>query len=89
MIFELHRRLVEAVKPSQEQIRRYFELDSYTPHFTLGQTYWGMNEKEIEEMKSDARNALPPFPTFSVTHVRVYKEVEPDKYVPYEDIRLA
>lgn len=40
-------------------------------------------------MKFDTGKALSPYPTFTVTHVRVYKEVEPDKYVPYEDIRLA
>lgn len=82
MIFELHRRLVEAVMPSQELIERYFELDSYAPHLTLGQTSWGMNETELEEMKFDSSKALSPYPTFTVTHVRVYKEVEPDKYVP-------
>jgi len=75
--------------PSPELIERYFELDSYTPHLTLGQTFWGMSETELEVMKSDARIALAPFPTFTVAHVRIYKEIEPDKYVPFEDIQLA
>jgi 2'-5' RNA ligase len=65
-IFELHRRLVDAVAPSPELIKRYFELDKYTPHLTLGQTEWGMDETELQEMKSEAAHALAPFPTFTV-----------------------
>lgn len=50
-IIDLHRRLVHAISPSQELLDRYFEMDKYHPHLTLGQTYWGLNETEIEEMK--------------------------------------
>jgi hypothetical protein len=81
--------LVNEVSPSKELIQRYSELDLYTPHLTLGQTYWGMKESEIAEMKSEAGIALAPFPTFTASYVRVYKEVQPDKYHPVEDIRLA
>lgn len=88
-IYDLHKRLVNTVSPSPELIKRYLELDRFHPHLTLGQTYWGMKESEIEEMKLAARNALAPFPTFDVTYVRVYKEIEPNKYVPFEDIQLA
>ena len=88
-IYELHKLLVETVSPSSELIKRYFELDRYHPHLTLGQTYWGMNESEIKEMEFASRNALASFPTFNVTYVRVYKEIEPNKYVPFEDIQLA
>lgn len=48
-----------------------------------------MKELEIKEMEFASRNALAPFPTFKVTYVRVYKEIEPNKYVPFEDIQLA
>ncbi|MFD0678450.1 MULTISPECIES: 2'-5' RNA ligase family protein [unclassified Paenibacillus] len=57
-IYDLHRRLVGTVSPSPELIDRYFELERFHPHLTLGQTYWGMNETEIEEMKLAAMNAL-------------------------------
>ncbi|MGM1046200.1 MAG: 2'-5' RNA ligase family protein [Bacillota bacterium] len=88
-IVELHRRLVEVISPSLELIERYFELGNYTPHLTLGQTHWGMKEEELAEMNTIARNDLAPFPTWTVTHLRVYKEIKPDKYVPFEDIPLA
>lgn len=87
-IYDLHKLLVETVSPSAELIERYLELDRYHPHLTLGQTYWGMTETEIKEMKIAARDDLAPFPTFDVNHVRVYREVETNVYVPFEDIPL-
>jgi len=88
-IFELHRQMVSAVSPSSELIQRYFELDMYTPHLTLGQAYWGMNKSELEDMKAEARTDLRPFPTFTVEYVRIYEEAEPNTYQQFEDIQLA
>jgi 2'-5' RNA ligase len=88
-LLELHKKLVNVVTPSKELMQRYVELDLFTPHLTLGQTYWGMKESEILEMKSEAGDVLAPFPTFTVSYVRVYKEVQPNKYQLYEDIKLA
>jgi len=88
-VVELHRRLVNAVSPVPELIQQYFELELYTPHLTLGQTYWGMTESELEEMRYEARTDLMPFPTFVVTFVRIYREMEPNKYEPFKDIQLS
>ncbi|MCM3781930.1 2'-5' RNA ligase family protein [Neobacillus mesonae] len=88
-VIDIHRRLVEAISPSQELLDRYFEMDKYHPHLTLGQTYWGLNEAEIQEMKLLAINELAPFPIFDVNYLRVYKEVAPNKYVPFVDIQLG
>jgi 2'-5' RNA ligase len=79
---------MDTVSPSPEHVLRY-ELDGFHPHLTLAQTLFGMENLEIEEMKNEAKNVLAPFPTFNVTYVRVYKEIEPNKYVPFEDIRLG
>lgn len=88
-VIELHRRLVNVISPSQELIDYYFEMDKYHPHLTLGQTYWGLNETEILEMEQLAMNELAPYPTFNVHFVRVYKEVDPNRYVPFVDIPLG
>ncbi|KQY94739.1 2'-5' RNA ligase [Paenibacillus sp. Root52] len=88
-IYEFHRLLVGTVAPPSELIKQYFELDEFHPHLTLGQTHWGMQESEVEEMKLTSKHALAPFPTFMVTHVRVYQEVEPNRYAPFEDIPLT
>lgn len=86
--YKLHRRLVETISPSVEQIERYMELDRYIPHLTLGQTRWGINEFQLNEMKVEAISSLAPYPTFTVSQIRVYREVTPDKYEPFEDILL-
>ncbi|WP_340023403.1 2'-5' RNA ligase family protein [Paenibacillus sp. FSL K6-1096] len=88
-LLELHRSLVKAVSPPPELITRYFELDSYLPHLTLGQTRWGMKDTELLEMEALAKTELTPFPVWTVTHLRVYAEIQPDRYVPYDDIALG
>ncbi|KQX51234.1 MULTISPECIES: 2'-5' RNA ligase family protein [unclassified Paenibacillus] len=88
-IYVLHKLLVDKVSPSPELIDRYFELGRFHPHLTLGQTYWGMNENEIAEMKLAAIHDLAPFPTFQVNYVRIYKEIEQNKYEPFEDIQFV
>ena len=85
-IYNLHKNLVDAVSPPPELIDSNIELDNFIPHLTLGQTKWGMNEAEIIEMKLAAREALPPFPSFDVTFVRLF---DINKNVPLEDIKLA
>lgn len=88
-IIDVHRKLVDAISPSKELLDRYFEMDKYHPHLTLGQTYWGMSKTEIDEMKRLANTELAPYPTFDVRFVRVYQEVEPNKYAPLMDIPLG
>ncbi|MFX3636870.1 MAG: 2'-5' RNA ligase family protein [Candidatus Pristimantibacillus sp.] len=85
-IFNLHKNLVDAISPPPELIDSNIELDNFIPHLTLGQIKWGMNEAEIIEMKLAAREALPPFPSFDVTFVRLF---DIHKSVPLEDIKLA
>lgn len=83
-----HEKLVEAVSPPPEVMKRYMEMDQFIPHLTLGQTHWGMTPQEIMEMKVNASTDLTVFPTFTVDFIRVYQETEKDIYAPYEDIRL-
>ncbi|PZE21100.1 2'-5' RNA ligase family protein [Paenibacillus xerothermodurans] len=88
-IHSLHERLVHAISPSTELIKRYFELESYSPHLTLGQTYWGLTHEELMQMLRKAEQELTPYPTFDVNFVRIYREIERDRYVKYVDVPLA
>ncbi len=88
-VFELHHKLVKSVAPSEDLIKRYFELGDFTPHLTLGQTNWGLTEKDLEAMSNKAKTQLRPYhPTFEVNYIRVYKEVEPNRYDVFLDIPL-
>ncbi len=87
-IHALHRRLVNAISPTPEMIARYFELDHYVPHVTLGQTMRGMTALELRDMGYAADEILRPFPTFDVTGVRIYQEID-GRYEPFRDVPLA
>ncbi|WP_088068709.1 2'-5' RNA ligase family protein [Gottfriedia luciferensis] len=84
----LHKMLVEAVSPSKELIKTYFELNDYTPHLTIGQTNFGLTKIELKEMGKKAKEELTNFPTFSVDFVRVYQKSNTGKYLKYLDIPL-
>lgn len=86
---ELHNNIVNAVAPSQELIDKYFELDNFVPHMTLGKTTYGLSKQELRDMAKLAEEEISPYPILNVNSVRVYQEIETYKYVKYEDISLG
>ena len=95
-LVELHRQIVQAVSPSSESIRRYFELDDFVPHLTLGKESYGggissgVTKEGLREMEQEVRESLSPYPAFEVSFIRVY--AFNDKFVRYEgfeDIALG
>jgi 2'-5' RNA ligase len=87
-IYQLHRKIVNAVSPEKDLIKKYMELDDYVPHLTLGQTYWGLSSEELKDMAKFTEEKLRPYPTIEVNSLRVYQEIEPNKYRKYLDIQL-
>ncbi|NHM30654.1 2'-5' RNA ligase family protein [Neobacillus terrae] len=87
-IFELHRKLVKTISPNNDLIKKYMELDLYEPHLTLGQTYWGLTSNELKNMAKVTETELSPYPSFEVSFIRIYQEVETNKYIKYIDIPL-
>jgi 2'-5' RNA ligase len=87
-LYQLHNNIVQLIKPSEEQSKKYFEREDYIPHLTLGETYFGMDSNELHDMAKKARQLLSPYPAFLVNQVRVYQEIAPLKYSPFKDIEL-
>ena len=85
---KLHNSIVRVVSPSEALIKKYFELEDFVPHMTLGKSNYGLSKKELKEMGELAEKELSPFPTFDVRFVRVYLEIDPNKYIKYLDIPL-
>lgn len=83
----LHRKIVEAISPDPENSRRYYELDLYEPHLTLGSEEFGMSEIELLEMKKLANNCLNDFQPFIVNSLRIYKLFE-NRYQKIHEIGL-
>lgn len=87
-LHKLHKRIVREISPTDEIIKKYFELDDFLPHMTLEKTNYGLSKKDLRDMGELAEKELIPFPTFEVRFVRVYQEIEPNKYIKYLDIPL-
>ena len=84
----LHEIIVREIDLPNDLIEKYFELDNFVPHMTLGKTTYGLTKQELNNMAKLAEKELDPFPTFEVSSVRVYKESDPNRYLKYVDIPL-
>ncbi|KUP06894.1 hypothetical protein Q75_06675 [Bacillus coahuilensis p1.1.43] len=85
----LHRRLMNAVSPATEERLMYMEDDRFIQHLTIGQTRWGLTEKELREMREQIEGEIPMNITFRVNYLRVYHEVEENVYCKYLDLPLG
>lgn len=87
-LVELHNVLVRTISPTQEFIKKYFELEDFTPHITLAKTFNGITQGELKTMKRLAEEELQSYPVFRVTFIRIYEETDGGTYKPYLDINL-
>jgi 2'-5' RNA ligase len=85
---KLHNSIVQVISPSDDLIKKYFELDNFTPHMTLGKTFYGLSKQELKDMAKLAEVELSPYPIFEVNFIRIYQEVELGRYTTYLDIPL-
>lgn len=88
-IIDLHKKIVNAIAPEKDLIKKYMELDYYVPHLTLGQLHWGLSSNELIDMAKMAEECLSPYPIIDVNFLRVFQEIEPNKYRKYLDIPLG
>lgn len=84
----LHKNIVQGISPSEDLIKKYFELDDFAPHITLGKTYYGLSNNELKDMAKLAEEELTPYPTLEVNFIRIYQEDEPGIYKTYLDIPM-
>ncbi|WP_019414891.1 2'-5' RNA ligase family protein [Paenisporosarcina sp. TG20] len=84
----LHKNIVQGIYLSEDLIKKYFELDEFTPHITLGKTVYGLSKNELKDMAKLAEEELSPYPTIEVNFIRIYQETEPGIYKIYLDIPL-
>lgn len=89
-LLKLHAQLVRVINPSRELIEKYFELQGYIPHLTIGQLSHGFSRQNLEMMKNRVDLLLAKGKMeFSVDYLRVYKKTDQaEKYAPFKDIPL-
>ena len=83
----LHQKIVKAISPNPQNSRRYYDLDLYEPHLTLGSKEFGMSGMELSEMKKLANNCLKDFKPLIVNSIGVYKLFK-DNYYKIHEIYL-
>jgi 2'-5' RNA ligase len=86
-INELHRRIVESISPDPEMGRRYYELDLYQPHLTLGSKEYGMSEMDLSEMMELANEYFRDFQPFIVDSIGIFKLIG-NKYRKIREMNL-
>ena len=88
-LVRLHEYIVHEISPTDEQVRKYFELDEFVPHLTLAKEAFGLSKRDLVEMEKAASIELSPFPQFEVEFIRIYeRKAYTDRYEPFEDIYL-
>jgi 2'-5' RNA ligase len=88
---DLHKILMNTIKPGDELTKKYFEGANYHFHLTLAGTSWGMTSQELLLVKEGAKDKLLKLPKFKVSFIRVYeKKISGGKYeklidIPFQD----
>ncbi|XXM72476.1 2'-5' RNA ligase family protein [Lysinibacillus sphaericus] len=92
----LHQKIVKEISPSDELIKKYFELDDFVPHLTLGKEQYGGNisspltKDGLRKMERAAEKELSPYPAFMVDFIRVYElNIVKRRYETFLDIPLG
>ena len=95
-LHDLHQKIVQEISPSEYLIKKYFELNAFVPHLTLGKEYFdgsistGLSKKEVKEMEQLANIELTPYPNFEVKFIRIYElNIEEQRYEKYLDVPLS
>jgi 2'-5' RNA ligase len=88
-LLDLHQKIVREISPSDDIIKKYFELDDFVPHLTLGKVQNGLSIQELRDMEKLAEKELTPYPNFEVKFIRIYElSIEKQRYDKYLDIPL-
>lgn len=88
-LLHLHQKIVKEISPSDELIKKYFELDDFVGHLTLAKEQYGLSKQDLKDMEELAVKELTPYPTFDVHFIRIYElDIENQRYEKYLDIPL-
>lgn len=88
-LLDIHQKIVQEISPSDDEIKKYFELDDFVPHLTLGKVQNGLSIQELRDMEKLAEKELTPYPNFEVNFIRIYElSIEKQRYDKYLDIPL-
>lgn len=82
----LHRELVKAVSPSEDEIAAYYEMDSYVPHVSIAIIDEQLGSDTFERIREDASKTFTGSFSFMVESARIYGLTDRGTYVTLGDI---
>jgi 2'-5' RNA ligase len=85
-IKELHRNLVNTFSYSKEEQIKFFELDLYSPHISLGLTWEGLSKEELLDLQILFTKELQTY-SFNVKSIFILQK-EKDKWEEMIEIQL-
>lgn len=71
----LHKDIVNQFNYSKEEGTKFFELELYNPHISLGVVWDGMSKEELKQLKIDAINEFQPYPSFMINELTLLQKV--------------
>lgn len=87
-IITMHLRLVDAISPTVEEQKRYYEVTDFIPHLTLVQRPEVNEDTNFEEMKKEADKLFSSFKPFKVSKLTIFKQENNESYEPFLDLPL-
>lgn len=71
-IHDLHKRLVDAVTPTNEEIKSDFELDEYVPHLTIMKHKTGYLDLPLNQIAWESTKGFKKYFCFKVRSIGIY-----------------
>ncbi|MBN8207813.1 2'-5' RNA ligase family protein [Bacillus sp. NTK071] len=87
-IITLHLLLVDAIKPTLDEQKNYYEATDFIPHLTIAKGEGIPNDDNFLQMKNDAHEKLVGFEPFKVHSIHLFSLNENEIYKPVLEIPL-
>ncbi len=89
-ILSLHHVLLNALRPTEEEILRDHEMEGYVPHLTLAQNIPGWDIDNFEDVLHEAEARFTNFSKFQCRSVKIYRSAAPHgQYRVFKEYKLG
>ncbi|TKD71323.1 2'-5' RNA ligase family protein [Pseudalkalibacillus hwajinpoensis] len=87
-IITLHHLLLDAIKPTLEDQKAYFEATDFIPHLTVAKKDGIPSDENFLQMRNDSNEKLVGFEPFKVHSIHVFSLNDNEVYTPVLEVPL-
>ncbi|MFK3958930.1 2'-5' RNA ligase family protein [Guptibacillus hwajinpoensis] len=87
-IISLHLLLIDAIKPSLQEQKMYYEVTDFIPHLTITQQHDPIDPIQFNKIKLDAEQTLDEFEPFLVQSIHIFSMNASKTYTPVLELPL-